>query len=229
MKIGEIENFVGNLAEVSLPNVFNPYRDTCPIFDIACAPEIRRANLASLLRAAREQKVASIWIARDLGYRGGRRTGLALTDEFHLPKMASMFGDIDLKRTTVGPSVKERTATTIWSVIERIGQPIFLWNAFPFHPHSPDEPMSNRCHKISERRCTSWILKEILDFLKPEQVYSIGVDAQRCLATIGVQTTAFRHPSYGGQTEFIAQVEQAYRLELVGDLGGIASRQLELL
>jgi len=27
----------------------------------------------------------TIWMGRDLGYRGGRRTGLALTDEAHLP------------------------------------------------------------------------------------------------------------------------------------------------
>ena len=227
--MGKVEAFVRRLADVSLPNVFNPYRDTCPIFDVEGASEIRKTNLINLLRAARKQNVTSIWIARDLGYRGGRRTGLALTDEHHLPIMASMFGGIDLKRTTVGPPVKERTASTIWNVVERIGLPIFMWNAFPFHPHTPGEPMSNRCHRMSERQHTSWVLNEILGFLQPDKVYSIGGDAKKCLATLGVQTTVFRHPSYGGQTEFVAQVEQAYKLKPVSALNNVESTQLELL
>jgi hypothetical protein len=89
--------------------------------------------------------------------------------------------------------------------------------------------MSNRCHKTSERKHTSWVLNQILDLLKPEKVYSIGGDAKKCLATIGVETTAFRHPSYGGQNEFIFQVEQAYRLQSVRSSSAMQSEQLELL
>nr|WP_198528090.1 uracil-DNA glycosylase [Tritonibacter mobilis] len=228
-KMGRIEAFVEKLADVSLPNVFNPYRDKCPIFDVDDAPSIRRANLLNLLEAARDQSVISIWVARDLGYRGGRRTGLALTDEYHLPLMASIFGDIELRRSTFGPPVKERTATTIWNVVERVADPIFMWNAFPFHPHLPDEPMSNRCHRRSERQKLDWVLNEILDLLKPKSVYSIGGDAKKCLSTMGLKTTAFRHPSYGGQTEFITQVERAYNLQPCSISKTFGTRQLELL
>lgn len=225
----KIEAFVEKLSDVRLPNVFNPYRDKCPIFDADGAPSIRRANLLNLLEAARDQSVASIWVARDLGYRGGRRTGLALTDEYHLPLKASIFGNIELRRSTVGPPVKERTATTIWNVVERIAEPIFMWNAFPFHPHSPDEPMSNRCHKQSERQKLDWVLSEILDLLKPKNVYSIGGDAKKCLSTMGLNTTAFRHPSYGGQTEFITQVEGAYDLKPCSTSKTFEAQQLALL
>ncbi|MGC1504703.1 MAG: uracil-DNA glycosylase [Sulfitobacter sp.] len=176
--MNEVLRFVEQLSKVALPNVFNPYRDICPVHDCSDAPKIRKENLELLLRSAQNLSVKTIWVARDLGYRGGRRTGLALTDEFHLAKKASMFGDIDLKRTTVGPMIKERTASTIWNMVERIGEPIFMWNAFPLHPHLPNDPMSNRCHKASERKHTSWVLNNIIDLLKPEKVYSIGGDEQ---------------------------------------------------
>ncbi|WP_439952990.1 hypothetical protein, partial [Escherichia coli] len=78
--------------------------------------------------------VDSIWIARDLGYRGGRRTGLALTDEAHLSAHAGLYGQLPLARATRGPAMTERTATVIWQVLRDLRRPIFLWNVFPLHP-----------------------------------------------------------------------------------------------
>ena len=52
----------------------------------------------------------TIWIARDLGYRGGRRTGVPLTDEVHLTHAAALMGGIALERATEGPAIAERTA-----------------------------------------------------------------------------------------------------------------------
>ena len=86
------EGFVSRLADVELPNVFNPYQDVCRAHDEPDAPSKRRANLTTALAAALELDVRTIWIARDLGYRGGRRTGLALTDEAHLHEHARLLG-----------------------------------------------------------------------------------------------------------------------------------------
>ena len=58
-------------------------------FDGPDAPAIRRSNLGLVLEAALAGGISSLWIARDLGHRGGRRTGLALTDEVHLPAHAA--------------------------------------------------------------------------------------------------------------------------------------------
>src|SRR5262249_29263157 len=90
--------------------------------------------------------VDSIWIARDLGYRGGRRTGLPLTDEVHLPTFSHVFGGLKVHRATIGPPVAERTAAIVWRMLRCISVPVFLWNVFPFHPYLPGEPLSNRCH-----------------------------------------------------------------------------------
>lgn len=208
----EIDRFVCRLAEVSLPNVFNPYSDLCEEHDGPDAPLRRRTNLSNALSAALELEVRTIWIARDLGYRGGRRTGLALTDEAHLAEHATLLGGIDVQRATRGPAMAERTSTVIWNMVGRVEEPIFMWNIFPLHPHEAGDPMTNRCHTRDERAETDWALSSLLKFLRPDHVYAIGGDAKRGLEAFGVEATAFRHPSYGGQTQFVREVETAYGL-----------------
>ena len=71
-------------ASTRLPSVFNPYSECCPTHDRPGADALRTQNLVRWLTASLESRVDTMWIARDLGYRGGRRTGLPLTDEIHL-------------------------------------------------------------------------------------------------------------------------------------------------
>ena len=78
------KTFAAALAETSLPSVFNPYRETRAHHDRPDAAAVRRRNLALCLEAALDARVDTIWVACDLGYRGGRRTGVPLTDEVHL-------------------------------------------------------------------------------------------------------------------------------------------------
>ncbi|KQB97388.1 uracil-DNA glycosylase [Loktanella sp. 1ANDIMAR09] len=233
MKHSEVQNsaedFVSRLAEAKLPNVFNPYSDVCAIHDEPNAACKRRTNLSSALSSALNLNVRTIWIARDLGYRGGRRTGLALTDEAHLLEHGRLLGGVDFMRATRGPEIKERTASVIWHMIMRIDEPLFLWNAFPLHPHLADNPMTNRCHTSGERNAMSWVLHELLDILKPDQVFTIGGDARRCVMNLGVESVAFRHPSYGGKTQFIQEVEKAYGLKGNAAKTADESRQLTLI
>ena len=70
------------------PNAFNPYTDTCPKFDKKDAPQSRFDLLRKIMTVATEREIDSIWIGRDLGYRGGCRTGLALTDDRHVEEHA---------------------------------------------------------------------------------------------------------------------------------------------
>lgn len=202
--------FVEELASYHFANAFNPYADACPEFDADDAPAVRRRNLEAVLNAAIEKGVHSFWIARDLGYRGGRRTGLALTDEAHLDWHAELLGTEPLKRATKGPPVAERTATVVWQMLRSIEQPIFLWNVFPFHPHGPNEPMTNRCHTRSERLACKPILEALISTLQPKHLVAIGRDAQAALTDLGLEATAVRHPSYGGQSEFIGRLEEFY-------------------
>ena len=90
------KSFVTALAAADLPSVFNPWRDRCSIHDRRDAAARRRANLEGVIAAALDARVETIWIARDLGYRGGRRTGVPLTDEVHLTHAAALMGGIAL-------------------------------------------------------------------------------------------------------------------------------------
>jgi hypothetical protein len=204
--------FVEALSDIHLDHVFNPYTDHCQLFDRDDAVARRRLNLESSLKTAIDLKVRTIWIARDLGYRGGRRTGLALTDEMHLDAYSRLFRGLPVERATKGPPVGERTANTIWRMLARVGQPVFLWNVFPLHPHVPEDQMTNRCHTSRERDACSGFLHALIDLLNPDKIVAIGGDAHKAVDSMGISSVQVRHPSYGGQNVFIRQIEEAYAL-----------------
>lgn len=106
----------------------------------------------------------------------------------------------------------ERTATVIWRMLETIGRPVFLWNAFPLHPYEQGDPLSNRCHTRVERQASRNLLEWLLQNLAPRHVVAIGRDAQNALSDLGFVALGVRHPSYGGQSEFIAQITSLYDL-----------------
>lgn len=198
------ERFVRGLASRALPNVFNPWVDRCPVADLPDAPAVRRRNLTAALERALTLGVDSILVGRDLGYRGGRRTGLALTDEANLTTFSQMYGGLPLRRATKGPVVAERTAAMFWEIISRLRAPVFTWNVFPYHPHAPGKPLSNRCHTPFERKECRSTLIELLELLQPSYVVAIGNDAELGLSDLGIECAKVRHPSYGGKADFVA-------------------------
>lgn len=211
-------SFVESVAALQFDNVFNPYRDTCSEFDLPGAPKLRRHNLENVLNAAISNGVDSIWLGRDLGYRGGRRTGLALTDEAHLATHSEMFGGVKLCRSTTGVAIAERTATTIWNAIVSVKRPIFLWNVFPLHPYAEGAPMTNRTHKSFERKASQELMLWLIEVLAPKHVVAIGNDAQKAMRDSGVAFIGVRHPSYGGQRDFYSGIDALYDTHLVANI-----------
>ena len=212
-KQSSADEFVDHLADLHFGGVFNPYVDVCPHCDMDDAAKIRRQNLVRVLDSALAQGVSSIWVARDLGYRGGRRTGLALTDEVNLSSHAELFGVRTLRRATIGPMVSERTAKVVWRTLRMIDQPIFLWNVFPLHPHGPASPMTNRRHTRAERLACSHLLEWLIAKLRPRIAVGLGRDAYEALIGMNVIVQRIRHPSYGGQREFESGIERLYPLQ----------------
>lgn len=207
-------NFTDDLASLHFDNVFNPYADICPIHDKEDSALIRCRNLQDVLEVAISSEIDSIWFARDLGYRGGRRTGLALTDEVHLPCYAKLFGLSSLQQATQGKVMAERTATIVWRVLSLIDRSIFLWNIFPLHPHKPSDSLTNRCHKRSEGKACEQLNLSLIQMLRPKNIIAIGRDAHIALTNLGVETKKIRHPSYGGQSEFIAEMTRHYGIRV---------------
>ena len=215
--------FVTSLQGLKFENAFNPYSDRCSVHDVSDAPARRARALRGMLEVAADSEIDALWIGRDLGYRGGRRTGLALTDDVHLTVHASRW-NISVERATAGTVVAERTAAVIWSMLASVTAHVFLWNVFPLHPHEPGNPFTNRAHRPVERLAGEDVLAELITMLRPRRLVAIGNDATKsALKIAGISSVVqVRHPSYGGQRDFIQQVACVYDIT-------IETKQLTLL
>lgn len=206
--------FVSSVASLHFEDTFNPYSDRCLVHDHAKAPQRRAETLSRMVEKAQSSGVDSIWIGRDLGYRGGRRTGMALTDDVHIDCHARRW-DFVASRPTIGKAVAERTAAVVWGMLNRIDADVFLWNVFPLHPHDSGSPFTNRPHNAVERRAGEEILGILIALLRPARIVAIGNDAAAAgvRVTGSTQVIAVRHPSYGGQRLFERQIADLYGLK----------------
>lgn len=207
----KLHPFVRGLTCLQMPHTFNPYSDRCPTHDRPDAPAKRAKLLSDVLNRATRVQVDAIWVGRDLGYRGGRRTGLALTDDVHVSAHAKRWGLV-AERATRSECVAERTASVIWGVLACIDQNVFLWNVFPLHPHEPDLPFTNRQHNRREASAGEAVLSDLLNLLRPRRIVAIGNDAAASVNRVAglVSSERVRHPSYGGQSTFLRQIESLY-------------------
>ena len=209
----DASKLISDLKSVSLKNVFNPYADICHLHDRPLANEIRSEALARIFESARSVSLHSLWVGRDLGYRGGRRTGLAFTDDRHYLQHLARWGH-KFHFPTHGEAVSEATAGVIWRVLGQIDAPVFLWNLFPFHPYNPSSIFSNRKHMAIERKVGAYFLKGVCEALNPSVVVGIGADAARYAASIlgHERVVHLRHPSFGGATQFSLQARDLYEI-----------------
>ena len=205
------EQFVDTVRELKFENAFNPYSEQCSVYDHEDAPLRRCGVLLAMLYAAVGVDVDSLWLGRDLGFRGGRRTGLALTDDVNLISHAARW-KVMVERPTIGEVISERTATVVWSVLDQINEPVFLWNVFPLHPHVARNPFTNRGHNARERRAGEELLSELIGLLCPRRLIPIGNDATATALRLfpPQQVVKVRHPSYGGQRTFLRQIRDLY-------------------
>lgn len=208
-----IDAFIDDLSTYQAEAVFNPWAMNCELVDADDSFDVRRENLRAVLCACAAADEVDVWIGRDLGWRGGRRTGVALVDESSLDGYARSIEVAGLRKATRGPVMRERTATEIHFARARVSRKLFFWNVFPFHPHEEGKPQSNRMHTRQERDAGLALLTVVFSLLPVSRVVTIGNDANEALKAIDVACFPVRHPSYGGQKDFHRQVDLFYGLD----------------
>lgn len=204
------EGFVKTLESFCFQDVFNPCSECCAVRDRNNADQMRRSSLLEILLAATESGVDSLWVGRDLGYRGGRRTGLAFTDDARPGKHAERWGVLIEKPTR--DTIEESTATLVWDVLDHTDASAFLRNVFPLHPHKPQEPFTDRRRNSREKEAGQGLLHELIRFLKPQRLVAAGGDAAFSLEHLPGDSRIFqvRHPAHGGQRKFRKQMHEIY-------------------
>src|SRR5262249_30864861 len=145
-----------------------------------------------------------------LGFRGGRFSGIAFTSERQLA------GDGDRRLPWAGPPFRptstrpglwlEPSGSIVWSALGGDPHRVLLWNAFPWHPHLPKGPLSNRTPERKLLTANLHVLEELLVAAPGARTVAVGRTAQVALALLGVEAPTLRHPAYGGATLFRRQL-----------------------
>jgi len=200
------QQVVNRIADIVLPGCFNPFSDRDEEHDLPDAPEIRRQNLQNYLKAMERLRPEIAFVAEAPGYRGMRRTGIPLSSEVLLPKIAELLGT-DFKKATRTKAMPEITAKAVWGAIEEIGEPVLLWNAVMVQPTAEDG-YHNRTPRKKEILAFQDILQEILNAFKPEIIFAVGRTAERALRMLGIDATYVRHPAHGGAEKFRATIKR---------------------
>ena len=102
---------------------------------------------------------------------------------------------------------KEQSATIVWGELVRLEFVPLVWAAFPFHPHKPGLPNSNRTPKRAEIDFGRPIFLELMDAFQIERVFAVGNIAHASLAAAGIDAPKIRHPAQGGKNDFVAGME----------------------
>lgn len=198
-----ITAFIDSLARTEPPaNVFNQYS-----YDFL-ENAVRRHNLGLYLARMREVNPGTLLVAEAPGYRGMRLTGVPFTspslvraglDEFQL------FGEA---RGYQSPAEhahikKEQSGTIVWQTLRDAKSLPLIWNAFPFHPHLPGKPLSNRTPTAKELEMGLPFLRDMIALFEIHEVVAIGNKAFDSLTRLGFACQKVRHPAQSGKNQFV--------------------------
>jgi uracil-DNA glycosylase len=203
-----IKEFVERLAAVETG-------PACTNFFSAAVPEnaLRRRNLQIYLQEMRARQPGVLLVGEAPGFRGMRITGVPFTNRTILEGPANSFGLFGPDKGYVLPPeavgvAAEPTATVLWQVLEEVDFLPLLWSAFPWHPHQPGKPWSNRTPKPSETKLGTPFWQELAGLFGITSIVAVGNVAQHSLQRSGVAAPKIRHPAHGGRSGFKQGLEE---------------------
>lgn len=198
-----IDTLITDLARATVaPDATNQYADDGPPGNA-----IRRANLRCALEQALARGPRLLLVGEAPGYLGARRTGVPFTSERVLLEGVDPPGLFGVSRgfacaTTDGRISAEQTATIVWREVRALGVVTVGWNAYPFHPHRPANPQSNRPPRVAEVRQGQPFLATVCTLFPGLLVVAMGNTADRALDLLAIPHIKVRHPAQGGARRF---------------------------
>ena len=189
-----IQDFVQELSKKeSTSDCSNPYESKN-----ACR------NLSRYLQYFLSKKAKILLIGEAPGYRGCGITGIPFTNPHTIQKSEAQFFQDCRHELLVQNQTSEASARAVWEILEEYNSHVLLWNVFPFHPHKPNDPSSNRKPSQMEIDIGKKLLQKILDLFEPTVIIAVGRVSQNLLNKIQLSQKIqyVRHPSYGGKNEF---------------------------
>lgn len=197
-----IEKLLRKIRKPCPSGLFNPWRDQDKKLDRPGAPRIRTENLRQYLLA--HEGAAAVLVGEACGWAGCRFTGIPFTGENLLQGPEALEWTTGRNFQTSASRdepYKERSATTVWGEIAG-DRNLVLWNAVPWHPHKPGEPLTNRKPTRPDQEAGSEVLKIFLETFQDAIPVAIGRVSQEVLEKLGFEAGYIRHPSMGGHHKF---------------------------
>ncbi|MEF3273778.1 MAG: uracil-DNA glycosylase [Chloroflexus sp.] len=214
-----IATLIADLAALPAPpDTVNMYAWDPPEEEQRWGNAVRRANLELALTLALERGPDLLLIGEAPGYNGARRTGVPFTSEQILLAGVDPPGQFGAERgftlaTADGRISREQTATIVYRELAALNRFAVGWNAFPLHPHRPDQPQSNRTPRQHEIQLGLPLLARVCALFPHCPVVAMGRIASQALTRLGIHHTAVRHPAQGGARQFAAGLRQLFGSE----------------
>lgn len=201
-----LETLITTLSQiVTAPDAFNEYAGD------SADNRIRRENLHRYLIAMQQRQPSMMMVMEAPGYRGCRLTGVPVTSRKvmlegvpELDFLGESQGYRDTSDSGFEAIYGEQSATIVWQTLATLRCVPLIWNTFPFHPHQPDKPLTNRAPRRDEIAVGSHFLHHIITLFRPSQIIAVGNVAAGALSALEVPYIKVRHPAQGGKNEFVA-------------------------
>lgn len=201
------DSFIDRLARTPAPpDAFNPfaYGDD--------NNAVRRQNLQTYLERMAALEPSAMLVAEAPGYRGMRLTGVPFSSRYLIMEGVpgvEVYGEqygYQVPPDAADAAYKEQTATIVWQTLPTLRTIPVNWNSYPFHPHKPGEPLSNRAPRKPEVELGRSFLLEMLELFDVDTIIAVGNTAHKALHAVGIEAAKVRHPAQGGKNDFVAGI-----------------------
>lgn len=194
----EIQDFVGILAKTPAPSSsINPWDYSRP------ENHIRRINLKTYLNTISDLNPSVLLVGEAPGYRGTRRTGVPFSSEKIVLTHPFFTSRKEFTIEHISNPIAEASASIVWRTMDELQFYPLIWASFPFHPHHPENDLTNRPPTSQELALGQNFLLSLIKIFDTKTILAVGRAAEKTLNELNIPIAAqIRHPSHGGANHF---------------------------